>query len=56
MKAKASNSDILLHRSSNICSMKKPLDIMKDIKIRIGLLNPNNKYNGFSFHSVRGGG
>lgn len=56
METKASNSDILLHRSSKICSVRKPLYIMKDIKIQTGLLSPNNKYSEFSFHPIREGG
>lgn len=53
MKEEVSNSDILLHRSSKRFSVRKPSYIVRDIKIRMVLQNPSNKYSGFGFHSTK---
>lgn len=56
MKEDASNSDRLFPKGSKIFSMRKPLTIEKNIKVRMDLLNPNNKYSEFGFLSTREGG
>lgn len=56
MKEKTSSADILPHRGSKVFSVRKPFDLLKDIKIRIALLHPNNKYSGPGFHLLREGG
>lgn len=44
------------HRGSKIFAVRKSSYLLRDIKIRTVLLNPNNKFGGFGFHSTREGG
>lgn len=56
MKERASHADVLPHRGPKIFLVRKLFNLLKDIKIRLTFLNPNNIYSESGFQMTREGG